>query len=84
MSFMDNLFNMVDKKELKKFNKIVDIIDLLEFKFEFMVDLEFKNMINIFKERLVNGESIDDIFLEVFVVVREVFKRVLGFRYYRV
>ncbi|VIH56992.1 protein translocase subunit SecA1 [Clostridioides difficile] len=84
MSFMDNLFNMADKKELKKFNKTVDIIDSLEPKFESMADSELKNMTNIFKERLANGESIDDILPEAFAVVREVSKRVLGLRHYRV
>ena len=84
MGFLDNLFNMADKKELKKFNKIVDSIDLLEPKFEAMTDKELKNMTNIFKERLSNGESIDDILPEAFAVVREASRRILGMRQYRV
>ena len=44
MGFLDNLFNMADKKELKKFNKIVDSIDSLEPKFESMSDKELKDM----------------------------------------
>ncbi|MEG1285238.1 MAG: preprotein translocase subunit SecA [Romboutsia sp.] len=84
MGFLDNLFNMADKKELKKFNKIVDSIDILEPKFEAMTDKELKNITNIFKERLNNGESIDDILPEAFAVVREASRRTLGMRQYRV
>ena len=84
MGFLDNLFNMADKKELKKFNKIVDSIDSLEPKFESMSDKELKDMTNVFKERLVNGETLDDILPEAFAVVREASKRVLGMRHYRV
>ncbi|MGL4911447.1 MAG: preprotein translocase subunit SecA [Romboutsia sp.] len=84
MGFLDNFFNMADKKELKKFNKIVDEIDSLESKFDSMSDKELKNMTNIFRERLNSGEIIDDILPEAFAVVREASKRVLGMRHYRV
>ena len=84
MGFLNNLFNMADKKELKKFNKIVDSIDSLEPKFESMSDKELKDMTNVFKERLANGETLDDILPEAFAVVREASKRVLGMRHYRV
>ena len=84
MGFLDNLFNMADKKELKKFNKIVDSIDSLESKFESMSDKDLKDMTNVFKEKLANGETLDDILPEAFAVVREASKRVLGMRHYRV
>ena len=84
MGFLDNLFNIADKKELKKFNKIVDNIDSLEPKFESMSDKELKNMTNVFKERLDKGETLDDILPEAFAVIREASKRVLGMRHYRV
>lgn len=84
MGFLDGLFNMADKKELKKFNKIVDDIDLLQPKFEAMSDKELKGMTDIFRDRLSNGESVDDILTEAFAVVREASKRVLGMTHYRV
>ncbi len=84
MSFFDNLFSLADKKEMKNFNKIVDKIDSLESKFKAMDDKELKNMTNIFKERLSNGETVDDILEEAFAVVREASSRVLGMRHYRV
>ena len=84
MGFLDNLFNMADKREIKNFNKIVDKIDSLEEKFKTMDDKELKNMTNIFKERLNSGETLDDILEEAFAVVREASSRVLGMRQYRV
>jgi len=84
MGFLDNLFNIADKKELKNFNKTVDKIDALEPKFKEMSDIELKNMTNVFRDRLNKGESLDDILPEAFAVVREASSRVLGMRHYRV
>ena len=84
MGLLDNLFNIADKKEMKKFNKTVDEIDALEPKFQAMSDSELKNMTNVFKERLKNGETVDDILTEACAVAREASKRVLGMRQYRV
>ncbi len=84
MGFLDNLFNIADKKELKNFNKIVDKIDELESKFKSMSDTELKEMTNVFRDRLEKGESLDDILPEAFAVVREAASRVLGMRHYRV
>ena len=84
MGFLDSIFNIADKKEMKKFNKIVDEIDALEPKFQAMSDIDLKNMTNVFKERLANGETLDDILVEAFAVTREASRRVLGMRQYRV
>ena len=66
------------------YKRQVDSIDSLEPKFESMSDKELKDMTNVFKERLANGETLDDILPEAFAVVREASKRVLGMRHYRV
>ncbi|MCC3870151.1 preprotein translocase subunit SecA [Terrisporobacter mayombei] len=84
MGFLDNLFNMADKKELKNFQKIAEKINEMEPRFESMRDKELKNMTNEFKERLSKGETLDDILPEAFAVVREASKRVLGLRQYDV
>lgn len=84
MGFLDNIFNMADKREMKKFSKTVDEIDALESKFQGMSDSELRNMTNVFKDRLNNGETVDDVLAEAFAVVREASKRVLGMRQYRV
>ena len=55
MGFLDNLFNMADKREIKAFSKVADKIDAMEPKFEAMTNKELKNMTNIFKERLAKG-----------------------------
>ena len=84
MGFLDSLFNMADKKELKNFAKIAEKIDAIEPRFEAMKDKELKHMTVEFKERLANGETLDDILVEAFAVVREASRRVLGLRQYNV
>lgn len=84
MGFLDSLFNMADKKELKNFTKLAEKINAMEPRFESMKDKELKNMTNEFKERLSKGETLDNILPEAFAVVREASKRVLGLRQYDV
>lgn len=84
MSFLESLFNMADKKDLKKFNKIVDQIDSLGEKYSSMSDDELKNMTPVLKERLKNGETLDDILVDAFATVREASARILGMRHFRV
>ena len=84
MGFLDNLFNMADKRELKGFEKIADQIDAMEPKFEAMTNKELKSMTNTFKDRLAKGETLDDILPKAFATVREASKRVLGMRHYKV
>ena len=43
MGFLDNLFNMADKREIKAFSKVADKIDAMEPKFEAMTNKELKN-----------------------------------------
>lgn len=84
MGFLDGLFNMADKKDLKQFNKVVDMIDSVGPKYEAMTDEELQNMTSIFKERLKNGETLDDILVDAFAVVREASTRILGMKHFRV
>ena len=84
MGFLDNLFNMADRKDLKKFEKTADLIESLEPKFKAMSDLELRGMTDKFKERLANGETVDDILPEAFATVREASRRTLGLRHYKV
>ena len=81
---LEKIFNISDKLEIKKLNKMVDKIDLLEEKMSSLSDTELKSMTQVFKNRLKNGETLDDILFEAFAVVREASKRVLGMRQYRV
>ena len=84
MSKLEGLFNLNDKKELKKLNKIVDEIEKLEDTISKLNDEELKDKTTEFKERLKEGETLDDILVEAFAVAREASKRVLGMRQYRV
>ena len=84
MSLLDRILSKSDEAEIKKINAIVDKIDAEEDRFKAMSDDELKNMTNIFKERLANGETLDDILVEAFAVAREASWRVLGMRQYRV
>ena len=84
MTPLEKLLNRSDKTEIKKLNKLVDEIDALEEKISSLNDEELKNMTNIFKEKLKNGQTLDDILPEAFAVTREASKRVLGMRQYRV
>ncbi|WOW18961.1 preprotein translocase subunit SecA [Clostridioides difficile] len=84
MSVIDSILDKADEQEIKKLNVIVDKIDALEDSMKKLSDEELKDMTAIFKDRLKKGETLDDILPEVFAVVREVSKRKLGMRQYRV
>lgn len=84
MSVLDKILDKSDELEIKKLNQIVDKIEELEEKVQALTDEELKNMTNIFKNKLKNGQTLDDILPEAFAVVREASKRVLGMRQYRV
>lgn len=84
MSVLDKIISKSDEVEIKVLNKIVDKIDSIEDKIQKLSDDELKNMTNVFKERLSNGETLDDILVEAFAVAREASKRVLKMRQYRV
>ncbi|WP_107587896.1 preprotein translocase subunit SecA [Clostridioides difficile] len=84
MSVIDTILDKADEQEIKKLNVIVDKIDALEDNMKNLSDEELKDMTVIFKDRLKKGETLDDILPEAFAVVREVSKRKLGMRQYRV
>ncbi len=84
MSVLDVILDKTDELEIKKLNNIVDKIDALEDSVQILDDEALKNMTHVFKDRLSKGETLDDILPEAFAVVREVSKRILGMRQYRV
>lgn len=71
-------------KDLKRFTQLADKVNKLETKYEKLSNEELKNVTISFKERLQNGETLSDIKIEAFAVVREASKRVLGLRQYDV
>ena len=84
MSILNKIFGTHSERELKMVIPIVDKIEALEPTIAKLSDEELKNKTNEFRNRLKNGETIDDILVEAYAVVREVAKRVLGMRHYRV
>ena len=77
------LFKMLfdhEYKELKKFSALVDKIEELEEDYKKSSDNELKAKTEEFKERLNNGETLDDILVEAFATVREASARVSGLR----
>lgn len=83
MGFFSSFFDH-SKRQIKKLNKIADKILDLEQVYRNYSDEELKNKTQIFKERLAQGETLDDILVEAFATVREVSTRVLGMTHYPV
>ncbi|MCW6659277.1 preprotein translocase subunit SecA [Aerococcaceae bacterium NML191292] len=82
-NFLRGLFEN-DKAELRRTGKMADAVMALEPKYKAMSDAELANMTVVFKERLAKGETLDDILIDAFAVVREADHRVLGLLPYRV
>lgn len=78
------IFGTNDDKEIKKIRKIVNKINAIEPEMEEMTDEQLKNQTNLFKERFIKGETLDDLLIEAFATVREVSKRLTGKRHYDV
>ena len=83
-SLLKKIFGTKNDREIKALTKEVEKINALESEYEKLSDEELKNKTNIFKERLQNGETLDDILVEAFATVREASKRILGLRHYDV
>ena len=84
MSIITKIFGTSSERAVKKMNPIIDSIEALDSKFSQMSEKELKNMTNVLKERLKNGETLDDILPEAFATVREAAWRVLGMKHFRV
>ena len=84
MKLFEKIFGTHSENELKRIYPIADRIEAMEADMQKLSDDELKNKTNEFKERLANGETLDDILPEAYAVVREAATRVLGMRHYRV
>lgn len=80
VKLLKKIFGDGNQRQLNRIQKTVDEIDALEEKYEKFSDTELQQMTEQFKERYANGESIDDMLVEAFAVVREASKRVLNMR----
>lgn len=84
MGFLKNIFGTYSEREVKKLEKIADKIEELDEDMQKLSDDELKAKTEEFKNRLKNGETLDDILPEAFAVCREASWRTLGMKHYRV
>ena len=67
-------------KELKRFKSIADQIEALDEEISELSDDELKEYTNVFKKRLSDGETLEDILIEAFAVCREAAYRCVGMK----
>ncbi|WP_461615380.1 preprotein translocase subunit SecA [Clostridium sp. Marseille-QA1073] len=84
MKLFEKIFGTYSEREIKRIMPIVKKINELEADIEKLSDEQLKAKTEEFKNRLNNGETLDDILPEAGAVVREASKRVLGLRHYDV
>ncbi|WP_058990144.1 preprotein translocase subunit SecA [Anaerococcus rubeinfantis] len=79
-----NIFKSFSQKEIANNQKLVDKILALDEDMQKLTDKQLQAKTDEFRERLKNGESLDDILVEAFATVREASDRVLGMKHYPV
>ena len=84
MSIITKIFGTHSDHELKRIAPILDKIEAYKVDMVSLSDKQLRDKTDEFKERLKNGETLDDILPEAFAVVREASKRVLGMEHFRV
>ena len=84
MGFFEKIFGTHSQNELKRIYPIVDRIEALDAEMQKLTDDELRNKTKEFKDRLANGETLDDLLVEAYATVREAAWRALGMKHYRV
>ena len=84
MSLFTKIFGTSSQRELKSIYPIADKVDALEEEYKALTDAQIQAKTPELKERLANGETLDDILPEAFAACREAAWRVIGLRPYRV
>ena len=84
MGLIQKIFGTYSERELKSIYPIADKIEALEEEYRGLTDEQLQAKTPEFKQRLQQGETLDDILPEAFAAVREAADRVLGLRPYRV
>ena len=77
---LEKILRVGEGRTLKKLERLAKTIDELEPSFEALSDEELREETNEFRERLENGETLDDLLPEAFAAVREAAKRTIGLR----
>lgn len=84
MNILEKIFGSYSVKELKRIDPIVDEIEAMGPEIEKLTDAQLKEKTQKFKNRIIEGESLDNLLPEAFAVVREASTRVLGERHFGV
>ena len=83
MGILNKVFDL-NKRELKRLDKLANQIDALAAETEKLTDDQLREKTEEFKARYQKGETLDDLLVEAFAVVREGARRVLGLYPYHV
>ncbi|KRF13977.1 preprotein translocase subunit SecA [Nocardioides sp. Soil797] len=83
-AILDKILRIGEGKIVRQLEVVAKAVNSIEDDFVKMTDDELRGMTEEFKERLENGESLDDIMPEAFATVREAANRVIGQRHYDV
>ena len=83
-NFLTQIFGSRNDRQLKQYRKVIVKINALEASLELLSDEQLKNKTQEFKDRVSNGESLDDLLPEAFAVVREGSKRIMKLRHFDV
>ena len=81
---LEKIIGNYSDRELKRVRPIADSVMALEDEYSALTDAELKGKTNLFKERLKQGETLDDLLPEAFAAVREASWRVLGMKHFYV
>ena len=84
MGLLSFLKNGDSRRSLKKLDKMANEVERLEPKYKAMTDAELQSQTQVLKDRLKNGETLDDILFDAFAALREASSRVLGMRHFHV
>ncbi len=84
MGVADSVFGSKSAREIKRITKLVDEIEALDEEMQASSDEELRAKTTEFKQRLADGESLDDLLVEAFAVVREAADRTTGLKPFRV
>ncbi len=84
MGIIQRVFGDYNEKEIKRLSKTAELINACEPEIQQLSDDALRHQTDVFKTRLEQGETLDDIMIEAFAVVREAARRVLGMRHFDV
>ena len=83
-NFLTQIFGSRNDRQLKQYRKTIAKINALEPSLESLSDEQLKNKTQEFKDRVTKGESLDDLLVEAFAIVREGSKRIMKLRHFDV